>query len=70
MAGSKSVAGRHKRFVLELGRTKVFQGSCGRAKQNAMTQYAALVVGPVHIRGVNSLIAVGNNIVHSKGLAV
>jgi hypothetical protein len=35
-----------------------------------MIQYVALVVGPVHIRGVNSLIAVENNEVHSKGLAV
>ena len=70
MPGSKSVAGRRKMFVSELGRTKVFHGSCGRAKQNAMTLYVALVIGPVHIRGVNSLTAVEDNKVHSKGLAV
>lgn len=70
MAGSKSVAGRHKRFVSELGRTKVFHGSCERAEQNAMTQYVALVVGPVHSRGVNRLISVEGSKAHSKELAV
>ena len=70
MAGSKSVAGRHKRFVSELGRTKAFQGSRRRTEQNVMTRYVALVVGPVHSRGVNRVMPVEGNTLHSKGLAV
>ena len=69
-AGSKAVAGRRKRFVSELGRTRVFSRSCGKAEQNAMTRYVALVVGLSHSRGVNRVMPVENNKVHSKDLAV
>ena len=70
MAGSKSVAGRHKRFVSELGRSEGFHGSCDRVKQNAMTQYVSLEVGSVRSRGVNRVIPVEDTKVHSKVLTV
>ena len=60
MAGSKSVAGRHKRFALELGRTKVFQGSREGAEQNVTARYVILVVGLTHIRGVNRVKPIEN----------
>ena len=56
-------------YVSELGRTKVFQGS-GRRAGNAMMLYVTLVVGPTHSRGVNRVMSVEDNKVHSKGLAV
>ena len=70
MAGSKSAAGRHKRFVSELGRSKEFQESCREAKQNAMTQYVSLEVGSVHSRGVNGVMPIEGDKAHSKGLTV
>jgi len=60
VAGSKSVAGRHKRFTLELGRTKVFQLSPCEAKQNATEGYVTLVVGLIRSRGVNKVMLIEN----------
>ncbi len=70
MAGSKSVAGSHKRFMSELGRSEEFHGSCERTEQNVMTQYVSLEVGSVHSRGVNGVTPVEGNKAHSKGLTV
>lgn len=57
-------------FVSELGRTKVFHGSCRRALKQVMIRYVTLVVGLTHSRGVNRVMPVEDIKIHSKGLAV
>jgi hypothetical protein len=41
-----------------------------KSRRNVMKQYVALAVGLIHSRGVNRVMPVENNTVHSKGLAV
>ena len=69
MAGSESVAGRRKCLYRNLGEPEHFKKLL-KSRRNVMKQYVALAVGLIHSRGVNRVMPVENNTVHSKGLAV
>ncbi|MFC1584252.1 hypothetical protein ACFL5V_01750 [Fibrobacterota bacterium] len=66
--GSESVAGKR---TVHIGtwENQSISGSCRRT-EDVMMQYAALVVGLTHSRGVNKVMLIEDKKVHSKGLAV
>ncbi|MCG7853633.1 MAG: hypothetical protein MIO92_14030 [Methanosarcinaceae archaeon] len=57
-------------FILELGRTEAFGKEADEEAEEVTNQYGVSVVGLTHSRGVNRVMSVADNGVHSKGSAV
>ena len=58
VAGSKSVAGRHKKVYIETWENQRFLRKFCKSGKNTIIEYASLVVGLNHSRGVNSVMAI------------
>ena len=56
--------------ILELGRTEAFRTEADKEAEEVTNQYGVSVVGLTHSRGVNRVMFVEGNGVHSKGSAV
>ncbi len=67
MTGFKSVAGRRKCLHWNLGEPGSFKETA-EDRKTVMKQYVSLAVGLTRSRGVNRVMPVENNSVHSKGL--
>ena len=57
-------------FILELGRTEAFRMEAAKEAEEVTKWYGVSVVGLTHSRGVNRVMSVEDNEVHSKGSAV
>ena len=60
----------NERSILELGRTEAFRMEADEEAEEVTNQYGVSVVGLTHSRGVNRVMSVAGNGVHSKGSAV